>query len=146
MDEIKKVTEKAKEVTIEDKKPDSGGAVTIILDSIFNKGFYEEEMTLPSNHKCVLRTRSAKQGRVIAERMEADSIKTQQRYDQVYGTYCLGAALCSLDGKNMPDDFDKKLAFIDTWSLPLIDILIKSLVEFDKKVTDAYTLDNAKNS
>jgi hypothetical protein len=117
----------------------------IILDAIFTRGVYEEEVDLPRGHKCVFATRSTKQAKEILARLEGDNPTRMPRYNQLYGLYCLTASLGSMDGKMMPEPFDEKIKIIDQWAGPLADILIGELVKFDDKVAAAYTAEHAKN-
>lgn len=117
----------------------------IILDAIFTRGVYEEEVDLPRGHKCVFATRSTKQAKEILARLEGDNPTKMPRYNQLYGLYCLTASLRSMDGRLMPELFDEKIKIIDLWAGPLADILIDELVKFDDKVAAAYTTEQAKN-
>lgn len=117
----------------------------IILDAIFTRGVYEEEVELPRGHKCVFATRSTKQAKEILSKVEQDNPRSNSRYNQLYGLYCLTASLRSMDGKTMPVLFDEKTAIIDLWSGTLADCLLEKLVEFDDKVAAAYTTEQAKN-
>lgn len=117
----------------------------IILDAIFTRGVYEQEVDLPRGHKCVFATRSTRQAKEILARLEEDNPTRMPRYNQLYGLYCLTASLRSMDGKMMPELFGEKLNIIDLWAGPLADILIDELVKFDDKVAAAYTTEQAKN-
>ena len=117
----------------------------IILDAVFSKGVYEEEVELSRGHKCVFATRTTKQAKEILSRLERDNPARVVRYDQLYGCYCLAASLQSFDGGIMPKSFDEKIAIIDTWSGPLVGILLDKLVKFDDKVAGAYTAEQVKN-
>lgn len=117
----------------------------IILDAVFSKGVYEEEVELPRGHKCVLATRTTRQAKEILSRLEHDNPTRVVRYDQLYGVYCLAASLQSFDGGLMPKSLDEKIAIIDVWSGPLVGILLDKLVKFDDKVAAAYTAEQVKN-
>ena len=138
------VAKKESEKVVDGKKVNPNEVVAI-LDSIFTKGYYEEEVLLPRGHKCVFRTRSAKQAKMIDGKLEADAAQTQKRYNNLHSVYCLASALMSFDGKEMPVEFDKKLLLVDEWATPLIDMLLIELGKFDDKIAAAYTLDNVKN-
>lgn len=117
----------------------------IILDAVFSKGVYEEEVELPRGHKCVFATRTTRQAKEILSRLEHDNPTRVVRYDQLYGVYCLAASLQSFDGGLMPKSFDEKISIIDVWSGPLVGILLDKLVMFDDKVAAAYTAEQVKN-
>lgn len=117
----------------------------IILDSLFTKGHYEEEVILSGNRKCVFRTRSTKMSLDITGRLESDDIKTAGRYNQLFSLYCLAGSLCSMGGKPLPDDFDKKIGVISDLPSPVTEMLVQKLAEFDKTVSDVYTVAEVKN-
>lgn len=126
----------------------SEAEVSAILDSIFTKGFYEEEIELPRKHRCVFCTRTSGQAIEISERLEAgDPGKmTRVRYNQLYSLYCLSMSLVSFDGEALPEKLEEKVGVVSNWAGPLTDLLLDKLTEFDKKVADAYTADQVKNS
>ena len=126
----------------------SEAEIAAILDSIFTKGFYEEEIELPRKHRCVFCTRTSGQAIEISERLEAgDPGKmTRVRYNQLYSLYCLCMSLVSFDGEVLPEKLDEKIDLVSKWAGPLTDLLLDKLTEFDRKVADAYTADQVKNS
>lgn len=117
----------------------------IILDSLFTRGHYEEEVVLPGDRKCVLRTRSTAVAMDIISRLENADIKTAGKYNQMFSLYCLAGSLYVMGGKPLPDDFDKKIAIISDLPAPVTDMLVQKLSEFDKTVADTYTVDAVKN-
>lgn len=125
----------------------SEAEVTAILDSIFTKGFYEEEVELPRKHRCVFRTRTSKQAIDISARLEENDPgkMTKIRYNQLYSLYCLAASLVSFDNEVLPEKFEEKVVLIGEWAGPLIDFLLEKLTDFDQKVADAYTAEQVKN-
>lgn len=116
-----------------------------ILDAIFTRGVFEEEVELPRGHKCVFVTRTSKQAKDILARLESDNPATRGRYNQLYGGYCLAASLRSLDSSVMPDSFDERVALLDQWAGPLLVVLLQELVKFDDKVAAATGVEQVKN-
>lgn len=121
--------------------------VTAILDSIFTKGFYEEEIPLIKNHGCVLRTRTSDQAIDISARLERDDSgkMSRIRYNQLYSLYCLTTSLVSFDNEALPEKLEEKVRLVGSWAGPLVDFLLVKLSEFDDKVAAAYTAEQTKN-
>lgn len=138
-------TEDTKEASRKELAVIDPAEANIILDAIFTRGIYEEEVVLPRGHKCVFATRTTKQAKEILSRLEEDNPTRMMRYNQLYSCYCLAASLKSFDGRVMPELFDEKIKVTELWAGPLVDILLGELVKFDDKVASAYTTEQAKN-
>lgn len=127
------------------KKPVDQAVANVILDALFTRGVYEEEVDLPGGRKCVFATRTVNQAKEILSRLEQDNPTRLTRYNQLYGCYCLAASLRVFDGKPMPGSLEEKIKIIELWPGPLVYILINELGKFDDKVAGVYTPDEVKN-
>lgn len=128
-----------------DKSKTSVTQTNIILDSLFTKGYYEEEIVLTGGRKCILRTRATKMSLDITSRLEDKDIKSAAKYNQMFSLYCLAGSLYSMGGKPLPDDFDKKVEVISELPAPITDMLVRKLIGFDKTVSGTYTIEEVKN-
>lgn len=117
----------------------------LILDALFTQGYYEEEVELPCGHKCVLRSRKTSDVTAISELLEKEKITSMGLYNQRLSIFSLAYSLRSLDGKQLPQEFETKMKILDGMAAPLADMLLVKLVEFDNNITKIYTPEEAKN-
>lgn len=131
----------------QDKKEgkDSPTKENIILDALFTKGYYEEELVLPGGRTCVFRTRTTEMALDIVSRLEEKDIQTRGRYDKMQAVYTLAGSLITMGGKPLPGDFDKKVTIVKELPGPVTDMLVTELVKFDNFIVDIYTAKEAKN-
>lgn len=110
----------------------------VIYDSIIMKGEYLETDNLGSRLSVTWSTRTVRESNMIAQMIDRLSLNTMLASQNLMRTLTMTYALRGFNGVDWSrSSLTERQAYFDKLPEPLMDVLSRSLAEFDKKVAKA---------
>lgn len=126
----------------EKKEQDLGGyskeELLVIYDSIVMKGEYVETDNLGARMSVTWSTRTVRESNMIAQMIDRLSLNTMLASQNLMRTLTMTYALRGFNGVDWSkSNLQERQVHFDKMPEPLMDVLSRSLAEFDKKVAKA---------
>lgn len=127
VDPIELWRQELKKVELTEAQADS------ILDSLLAKGYYEREyMLMRRRLRATFRTRDGSAISRVADVLDMARSNDPRVHNQLMLRQNLASSLVSFQGHRLPDEIEKRLAFIDKQPSGVIDALYGALQRFDQ--------------